>query len=295
MSPSRRRVTARCAAWHPAPLPCGMAVRPVSGALGVSRCHALRGYRGRTETPPAKLSACATCQYSRALPTATGRCGAMGTSRPTAITHAKFARRITPAIFARASHAGAHRRASPVGARHPVGAHATCRPHSHGAQNVCGSTSFDWMLKRFRTKLFHPPDEPGKKVFHFALSQRRKTSAVLFRQEPKLARPLPETVPQPSTKKLPESFRNALEPVPISYRLSSWPRSSPCRYCSSARTSPADNATHGQSSNRSNRLHGAELPRVQECRTGECRFEYRTGNREQLVQPPISLPACRSR
>ena len=51
MSPSRRRVTARCAAWHPAPLPCGMAVRPVSGALGVSRRHALRGYRGRTETP----------------------------------------------------------------------------------------------------------------------------------------------------------------------------------------------------------------------------------------------------
>ena len=36
---------------------------------GVTGRRALRGYRGgRTETPPAKLSACATCHYSRALP-----------------------------------------------------------------------------------------------------------------------------------------------------------------------------------------------------------------------------------
>ena len=39
-----------------------MMVRPVSGALEVNRRRALRGYRGRTETPPAKLSACATCR-----------------------------------------------------------------------------------------------------------------------------------------------------------------------------------------------------------------------------------------
>ena len=162
-----------------------------------------------------------------------------------AITHAHYTRNIRT----RYSPAVAHRRALPVAARHHVGARHL-PPHNHGAQNVCGSTLFDRMLKRFRTKQFHPPDEPGKKVFHFALSQRRKPSAVLFRLAPRLARPLPETVPQPSTKKLPESFRNALEPVPISYRLSSWPRSSPCRYCTSARTSPADNATHGQSSNR---------------------------------------------
>ena len=43
--------------------PCGMAVRPVSGAPVVTGRRALRGYRGRTETPPAKLSACATCHY----------------------------------------------------------------------------------------------------------------------------------------------------------------------------------------------------------------------------------------
>ena len=41
----------------------------------MTKRRALRGYRGRTETPPAKLSACATCHYPRALCTATGRCG----------------------------------------------------------------------------------------------------------------------------------------------------------------------------------------------------------------------------
>ena len=61
--------------------------------------RALRGYRGRTETPPAKLSACATAitpawcdaKFARALP-----CGAMGTSRPTAITPAWCARALYP-------------------------------------------------------------------------------------------------------------------------------------------------------------------------------------------------------
>ena len=87
--------SARCAAWSHAHYAHGMAVRPVSGALGVTRRRALRGPgapaggRGRTETPPAKLSTCATCHahgtlrtrgahaiLARALPTATGRCGA---------------------------------------------------------------------------------------------------------------------------------------------------------------------------------------------------------------------------
>ena len=54
----------------------------------MTKRRALRGYRGRTETSPAKLSACATCHYPRALRTATGQCGAVGTSRPTAIPHA---------------------------------------------------------------------------------------------------------------------------------------------------------------------------------------------------------------
>ena len=63
--------------------------------VGMTKRRALRGYRGRTETPPAKLSACATCHYPRALPTATGRCGAMiacggSPPRPTAITPAKL-------------------------------------------------------------------------------------------------------------------------------------------------------------------------------------------------------------
>ena len=77
----------RRAAWSRAPW-CGMAVRPVSGALGVTRRRALRGYRGRTETPPAKLSACATCHANGTLRTRGAHGGAMGTSRPTAIARA---------------------------------------------------------------------------------------------------------------------------------------------------------------------------------------------------------------
>ena len=75
-----------------APLLCPPRLPPWNGGglprMGVTGRRALRGYRGRTETPPTKLSACATCHYPRALPTTTGRCGAMGTSRPTAITPA---------------------------------------------------------------------------------------------------------------------------------------------------------------------------------------------------------------
>ena len=40
---------------------------PRLAADGMTGHRALRGYRGRTETPPAKLSACATCHYPRRI------------------------------------------------------------------------------------------------------------------------------------------------------------------------------------------------------------------------------------
>ncbi len=88
------------------------------------------GDRGRTETPLAKLSACATCHYARKIGgrrgvrgalrgrgcTAHYAGGAMGTSRPTAITHERGARRVTraarwghralPPLHTAISHAG---------------------------------------------------------------------------------------------------------------------------------------------------------------------------------------------
>ena len=128
IAPPRHRRGARLG--MPRPVAARPRSRPVVwcrgfAAEGVTGRRALRGYRGRTETPPAKLSACATCHYPRhlshgALPTATGRCGAIGTSRPTAITHAKLAR----AVRTRITHDhGAMRRDAwpqpPVGAPHP--------------------------------------------------------------------------------------------------------------------------------------------------------------------------------
>ena len=96
MSPSRRRAQRGARLGIPRPVavrtpsvpryPCAVVWCRGLPRVGMTKRRALRGYRGRTETPPAKLSACATCHYPRALPTATGRCGAMGTSRPTAIT-----------------------------------------------------------------------------------------------------------------------------------------------------------------------------------------------------------------
>ena len=86
----------------------------------MTRRRALRGPgapagdKGRTETPPAKLSACATCHYPREIRTTTGHAhypgGAMRTSRPTAITPAWGA----PPLHTRNSHTiytalGAHR------------------------------------------------------------------------------------------------------------------------------------------------------------------------------------------
>ena len=66
----------------------------------MDRRRALRGYVGRTETPPAKLSACATCHGAgargergrrgagdHATHRTMRRGGAMGTSRPTATGH----------------------------------------------------------------------------------------------------------------------------------------------------------------------------------------------------------------
>ena len=127
MSPSRRRATARCAAWHPAPpfraarapSPC-LLVRPVvvhaaraawrcapfSGALEVTERRALRGYRGRTETPPAKLSAYATCHAYGTLPTHGAPGGAMVGRRASRLAlyrhaHGACRTRIAHAIFAR--------------------------------------------------------------------------------------------------------------------------------------------------------------------------------------------------
>ena len=61
---------------------------PRWGAGGTGR-RALRGYRGRTETPPAKLSACATWQAAHRADGAAARAGRPGgqASRPTAKPH----------------------------------------------------------------------------------------------------------------------------------------------------------------------------------------------------------------
>ena len=178
MSPSRRRATARCAVWHPAPVrapvatpaftrfpfsrrpcalavppraprgrahrPCGLGVRPVSGALEVTERRALRGYRGRTETPPAKLSACATCHAYGTLPTRGAHGGAMGTSRPTAITPAYFRTRIarggSPPRAARWSAAGPPG-SRPTAITPAIFARAPYRvrtaiTHDHGARRI---------------------------------------------------------------------------------------------------------------------------------------------------------------
>ena len=86
----------RCAAWHPAPSPHLPA-----------RAVPLAGFRGaipvdvrRSPSPPSpSRAAWHPAKFARALPTATGRCGAMGTSRPTAITPAWSA---PPFIYPRA-------------------------------------------------------------------------------------------------------------------------------------------------------------------------------------------------
>ena len=109
--------------------PCGLAVgRDVPiGAVrglasraplcaGVTGRRALRGYRGRTETPPAKLSACATCHYSRALPKRiTHSHGAMRRDGDIA-PYRHYARAIRTRIIraARWSPAVAHRRVARI-------------------------------------------------------------------------------------------------------------------------------------------------------------------------------------
>ena len=64
IAPPRHRRGARLGI--PRPLLRALANAPWYGAealprMGMTKRRALRGYRGRTETPPAKLSACATC------------------------------------------------------------------------------------------------------------------------------------------------------------------------------------------------------------------------------------------
>ena len=66
------RGSAVTAPWRLATLPAhATEVRGLASCAplcaGVTGRRALRGYRGRTETPPAKLSTCATCHYTRAL------------------------------------------------------------------------------------------------------------------------------------------------------------------------------------------------------------------------------------
>ncbi len=127
----------RCAAWHRAKFArarCGYGAAALP-RVGMTRRRALRGPgapaggRGRTETPPEKLSACDTCHCARA-----GGIAHAGGARPyrtsrvhgallgrrdediapyrhyareirTAITHAKFARVITPAWCGAITHA----------------------------------------------------------------------------------------------------------------------------------------------------------------------------------------------
>ena len=73
---------ARCAAWHPAPLP------ERRGLPDAAPCAAIGGARRR---PSKTLSVCYL-----PLPVAHYPGGAMGTSRPTAITHARIARGGSP-------------------------------------------------------------------------------------------------------------------------------------------------------------------------------------------------------
>ena len=74
--------SARCAAWHPAPLPGRR------GLPDAAPCAAIGGARRR---PSKTLSVCYL-----PLPMAHYPGGAMGTSRPTAITHARIARGGSP-------------------------------------------------------------------------------------------------------------------------------------------------------------------------------------------------------
>ena len=67
----------RRAAWHPSKFAREMRTQNSHGH-GTRRRGArlgipVRGYRGRTETPPAKLSTCATCHANGTLRTTTGQ------------------------------------------------------------------------------------------------------------------------------------------------------------------------------------------------------------------------------
>ena len=92
--PTRAASLPTRAAWR-APHSCGMACTPLVPRCGRARCP------HRAAAPHGAVRGFASCDnrvwgthahyttiFARALHTATGRCGAMGTSRPTAITHA---------------------------------------------------------------------------------------------------------------------------------------------------------------------------------------------------------------
>ncbi len=58
--------------------------------------RALRGYGGRTETPPAKLSACATCHGAAAVASRHRRCGAAARAGRVGSPHGRWRPSIAP-------------------------------------------------------------------------------------------------------------------------------------------------------------------------------------------------------
>ena len=117
-----------CAPW------CGMAVRTVAWAPVVTGRRALRGYRGRTETPQQNSQRVLLAIFHAHYPG-----GAMGTSRPTAITPAwgapPFPTRITRAARCLAAGPPGSRRRAPArcAALHPAHAESfACRGSVRG-------------------------------------------------------------------------------------------------------------------------------------------------------------------
>ena len=102
------------------------------------------GGRGRTETPPAKLSACATC-HAHGKIRLRGAPGGVAMRGLASRAHAEsFACRgsVRGTVRGRAAHpARCHDRAAITPAHYPGGAMGTSRPtaimHARGARNIC--------------------------------------------------------------------------------------------------------------------------------------------------------------
>ena len=142
MSPSRRRAIGAVR---------GLAVRPVSGALGVTGRRALRGYRGGAhgDAPSKTLSVCYR-HYARGV--------------PDAITHAHRPRRITPAYYPRALPCGAMGTSRPTAITPAIthrkirtrGAHAIIHAHHPGGAMV-GRRASRLAPYRHYARIFAPP------------------------------------------------------------------------------------------------------------------------------------------